>query len=437
MKILLFYENINREYEALVLLKHELKKRGHSVRISHFNFHNWGAHFLFSAPDIIATPWLRYDENIARWGLFLRRKKSTKLVNLQWEQVYSRKGLESGLADTHGEALKAYHLCWGERSVARLKNSGISEKNLYINGPLQFDMCRPEYRSYFKERKELAAEFTLPADKPWGLYISSFSFATLRPEQLAEIEKVSGNYRDFVDLSIRSRNKTLDWIENFMQQNPEKVFIYRPHPAEHSDQRISEMEKRYPNFHVISQYSVKQWILACEYIGVWISTSCSEVYALGKNCKIFRPEELSDYYDLEYMINAKTYKSEKEFSDYFAGKSCEYDFPVSEALLKEYYDFSPDSSSATRTAEIFEKIAASSEEQKFNLTSENAVAFKKTLPARIIISLLTSIYQFSFLPLGKILPLSFLKRCDAFFAREKRAISIEKNLMTYIKDKGL
>ena len=28
MKILLFYENINREYEALVLLKHELKKRG-------------------------------------------------------------------------------------------------------------------------------------------------------------------------------------------------------------------------------------------------------------------------------------------------------------------------------------------------------------------------------------------------------------------------
>ena len=115
MKILLFYENINREYEALVLLKHELQKRGHRVKISHFGFHDWGFHFLFSKPDIIVTPWLRNDENVARWAWFRRLKKSTKMVNLQWEQVYSRKGLESGLTKTHDQALNAIHSSYAEQ----------------------------------------------------------------------------------------------------------------------------------------------------------------------------------------------------------------------------------------------------------------------------------------------------------------------------------
>ena len=437
MKILLFYENINREYEALVLLKHELQKRGHKVMISHFTANDWGLHFLLSAPDIIATPWLRYDSNVVRWARFLRRKKNTKIVNLQWEQVYSRKGLESGLADTNGEALKAVHLCWGKHTVERLAAKGVEKRNLYINGPLQFDLCRPEYRAYFKSRTELAAEFGLPEDRPWGLYISSFSFATLRKEQLEQIQQAGGDYSDFVAISIRSRNKTLEWIGRFMEKHPEEVLIYRPHPAEHTDKRILSMAEKYANFHVISEYSVKQWILTSERIGVWISTSSSEIYALGKNCRIFRPEPLSDYYDLEYMIHAKTFNDEQAFSDYFSGQTDTDSFPVSEDLLKEYYDFSPERSSVKRTADIFEQIASSPDEQKFELDSPEAVAFRKQLPKLIAISLFTSLYKFSPFKFSKLFPFSGLKRCDAFFTREKQVRQIEKRLKNFLEKEHL
>lgn len=433
MKILLFYENINREYEVLVLLKCELEKRGHQVTISHFGFHDWGFHFLFSAPDIIATPWLRYDKNVARWALFHRWKKNTKIVNLQWEQVYSRKGIESGLTEIRGEALKGIHLCWGKRSFNRLEHQGLPKHNLYINGPMQFDLCRPEYHAYFKTRSELAKEFNLPIDKMWGLFISSFSFATLRQEQLEQIKQEGGDYSDFVEISICSRNKILAWIERFMNDNPERVFIYRPHPAEHTDNRILEMETRFPNFHVISKYSVKQWILASEHIGLWISTSYGEIRALGKNCRIFRPEPLSDYYDVEYMINAKTYDNEQDFSDFYVGKSHDDSFPISDNVLSEYYDFSPKESSVKRTADIFEQIADRPDEQIFSLTSLEAVEFKKDLPKMIALSLFTSIYKYFPLKFSRLFPFSGLKRCDAFFSREKQARIIKRNILLFLK----
>ena len=437
MKILLFYENLNREYEVLTLLKHELQKRGHKVRISHYNCHDWGFLFLFSAPDIIATPWMRYDSNVARWACFRRWKGNTKIVNLQWEQVYSRKGIESGLTSIRGEALNAIHLCWGKRLLNRLAERGVSKHRLYVNGPMQFDMCRPQYRAYFKNRSELAAEFSLPNDEPWGLYISSFALATFRPEQLEQMKKEGGDYSDFADISRRSCNITLDWIEKFLEKYPEKILIYRPHPAENTNERITAMAKKYANFRVISKYSVKQWILMADRIGLWISTSSGELHALGKKYRIFRPEPLSDYYDLEYMINAKTFTDEQDFLDFFSGKTSDDSFPISEELLKEYYDFSPEVTSVKRTADIFEQIAASPEEQKFDLTSPEAVAFKKKLPKLITISLFASLYRFSPFKFSKLLPWPQLKRLDAFFDRERQAGQIRRRLISFLEKENL
>ncbi len=437
MDFLFFYENVNREYESLSLLKCELERRGYSVAISHFNFTDWGWHALFSTPKVVCCPWLRYDSCVSRYYMF--RKVQPKLVNLQWEQVYSMKGIESGLTTINGEARKAFHLCWGEKSKKRLIKEGVPEENIFINGPLQFDFCRPEFQEYYFSKKELAAEFNLPENSPWNIYISSFSFATLSEERLADIEKqIGGDYHDFVKISRDSQKKTLDWIENFLQKNKDVIFIYRPHPAETTCERLVEMQKKYPNLKVITKYSVRQWGLVVDRIGVWVSTSCGEIYAMGKKCAIIRPLDFSAYYDLEYMLEADVIKQESDFDKFFAGELKQEKFPVSESLLKQYYNHLPEKFSYMRTADILEKILSQSgDKAEYSLNSEVACNFLKARRKNLLISLLTTFYDKLGLRLGKLLPFKIVKDCDRFLDRETLKYTYAENVKAFFHKKLL
>lgn len=50
-------------------------------------------HMTKEKAKVVVTPWLRYDINVCRYLSFA--KKPYKLVNLQWEQAYSERSLES------------------------------------------------------------------------------------------------------------------------------------------------------------------------------------------------------------------------------------------------------------------------------------------------------------------------------------------------------
>lgn len=295
---LICYEHVNREVENDTLIKYELERRGYTCEIIPFSGPGF-ARFCREKARVVVTPWLRYDENVFHY--LQMAGKPSKLVNLQWEQVYSDFDIRNGLVVTSGCSLSAKHLCWGEHARQRLLRDGAAPQNLYVTGAIQMDYGRPRFHAYYHSRRALAEEYGLAPERPWHLLISSFAYANYGEENIAALEaQFHCSMAELVQVHRDSQRLTLDWIEEFLKAHPDE-FIYRPHPLERDIPRLAEMEAAYPNFHVISKYSVKQWAIAADRNYLWISTSLAEIAAMGRACHILRPLPIPPDLEVENM----------------------------------------------------------------------------------------------------------------------------------------
>lgn len=352
----IFYEGFNREYQNIYLLKKELESRGFSVRLSHFAFKDCYKTVKKYSPTAVICPWLRYNENVFRFMLF---KKPVKiLANLQWEQVYNNLSVREGLTNSSGESLKYIHLCWSENSKNRLINDGVQAENLPIVGAVQLDFCRPEFMDDMLSRKKIFEEFNIDVDKKLILYISSFAFASYSKEEEDRFIEMFGEvFRERFSVERSNKKKTLEWLRAACLENPDKVFVYRPHPSEHITEELACLAAEIPNFRVISKYNIKQWVYISDVIDLWVSTSVAEIYFMGKKCNILRPEYLPDDLEVEILNGADFISSKEEFLR--RTKTCEpFPFPVSDERMNSFYSVEKEYA-FMRTADFLEKLIRS------------------------------------------------------------------------------
>lgn len=406
MDFIIFYEHISREAENILLVKEELNSRGYSVEISHFSFNGYGKNILFSKPKVVVTPWLRSDENLYRFTRF--RNRPSKIVNLQWEQIYNKQDLESGLVETLDQAKDVNHICWGKASKDRLTKIGVPENKLEITGAIHLDFSREEFNHYYKSREELADEYNIPNDKKWILYVSSFAYATYSEEDIRELENQwNMSYYDMVKVSRDSRKKTLEWIEELLNKDTEVIFIYRPHPSEKIDEELIRFKNQHDNFYVIKDYSVKQWIKVCNKINTWYSTSIAEIYYMGKECSIVRPYKLLDDIEVEIMNGAKFITTKDEFIQYnLLDKSGEKYFPISKETMDYFYDFEDSIPSYVRVANYLEKVYKSEEYNTvYSFSKDDKQKYKKLYKNSILISLISDFVAKTNIKLSRIIPI--------------------------------
>lgn len=334
----IYYEHIEREIYNAFLLKFELEKRGYNVSISRTTEPKLPS---FQAPKVILMPWLFGDHNVDDLKIAYV-KPFYKILNLQYEQVMSQMWLDVGYHISSGKATNANQLCWGEKRKQDLIDGGIPEENLVIIGDIRQDFSKPQFKDFFKTKKQLSEEFNIPYDHEWNLFISSFSFATPNEESKNYVDETIGkeNSEKWHLISVKSQEKILEWIERFVSENPNQEFIYRPHPSEVKEtdySRLNELDDKYSNFHFIFKYSVQDWILSCEYINSWISTSIVECYSLNKVCNILRPVKVDEYFDIPFYINADHIKDYETFSKRNLSRE-DSKFPINHEEIKSYYD---------------------------------------------------------------------------------------------------
>lgn len=341
---LIIFEVFQRELENILLIKLELEKRGYSVAIERRPFR---------AISILRKKYLNkvkcvlvptvYSEDVI-YSVYLIAGKVEKICNLQWEQVSSFAG-ESGRTGgrsiyPQGICKGAIQLCWGEKPVENLILSGMEKNRCTIVGPVQMDFLRPEFKQYYKNRSEICSEYSFDSNKQILTFISSFSL-TAAPSDLKKYlsDVVGKNYiEDFAEISICSQNKILDWFDRYLEEFPKTELIYRPHPTEFNSERLKEINEKHPNFHIISDYSVKQWILISDKILMWYSTSCAEAYFANKPFCILRPYTIPHDRELTIMEGAK-------FTTCYNDMVCELDqgnsilSPLNHALIDLYYNY--------------------------------------------------------------------------------------------------
>lgn len=368
MDFLICYEHVVREIENDTLLKHELEKRGYSCKIIRFNDIDYCLHTTKDKASVVVTPWLRYNSNVYHYMQYAKRPY--KLVNLQWEQVYSEFGLKSGLTQTDGQALKARHMCWGENSRNRLIKQGAAEENVVVLGAIQMDYGRPLFDEYYLSKEKLAKQYDLDGDKKWNLLISSFAYANYRSESIKSLEKTFGcSLAQLVDSHKESQRLTLDWVETLLQKS-DCEFIYRPHPSERLDLRLTALVKEYPHFHIISDYSVKQWAKVCDKVNLWISTSNAELLSMGVDYGIVRPVEVPYDYEVESMRGEVFITDCDGFIRYNTTYEEDSTAAIEDKLnrISHFYSYDPDYPAYKRVADYLEEVLKSQKGQTFQFS---------------------------------------------------------------------
>ena len=285
---LFIYEVKNRELENISLLAAELENRGYTTAF----LNSWRA---------LNHPYEKYDANTViisacyntdTYRFFTGFVNSfKKVVSLQWEQVLRNGYVEaSGKTswDFSGQALCTRHICWGENTKRRLMSRfNVPEEYLKVCGCISLDFYRPEFASFIIPRGQLFRQNGIDPDKKTALFISSFAIATMPKENMGEC---SGDFNEvFVRNTRYSQAQLMEWIKRACTLHPEMQFVYRAHPSEPENATLTELTEKYPNFYILSKEPIKHWIMACDKIYNWTSTSAAEVYASGKQAFLLLP----------------------------------------------------------------------------------------------------------------------------------------------------
>ena len=280
LDFLILYEHIVREYESITLLKAELERRGYTAEIRQLLAKKERRLYKEDKPKVVVASAM-YDNKTMNSFVYNNVGVCNKVVNLHWEQVLSEEQENSPFFNCGEAAAYTMHTCWGEKSRDRIVKYGVPIENTTITGAVTLDFLRPEFNGYYKEKEELCKEFGLDPNKRLALYVSSFSVAYMSDKEIAELNDLAGvSFDQFRITACKSMNRTLEWVDKFLstEEGQQTEFVYRRHPSEWNSPILSEMAAKHKNFHLITDYSVKQWIVAADTIFSWISTSIAEIY---------------------------------------------------------------------------------------------------------------------------------------------------------------
>lgn len=346
------YEYEVREGPSLHLIAAELQRRGYSVTKLRYPL-PWN--FRRRRAEVLVTPFLYGDGEV--YDLIYRPfRRVGAVVNLQWEQIRSvgEDARDNSTFTPSGSAVQAQHICWGEYSREKLLRGRVPAAHLHVTGAPQMDVFRPENAQMLISRQRLFSEFGLPVNAPTVLFISSFSYASLTPAELADIARRVGPEVDvdgFHDISVRSQAAVIEWLVRAARANPGTQFIYRPHPSERANPALLTGISGIDNLHALSEHPVQSWIASCDRIYTWLSTALGEAYYGKGQCAVLRPLPVPTGLELSYLAAAPKLESYEAFATDLAGTAS---FPLTRECMEHYYGVDPGRASHQRIADVLE-----------------------------------------------------------------------------------
>ena len=241
LDFLILYEHTVREYESDLLLKLELERRGYTVRIRQLLDAKDLRLFGKDKPEVLVASCM-YDNEAINSHVYNNIGKCNKIVNLHWEQMLSDTQEEGDWFNMNGNAKRCVQTCWGQRTAQRLQAHGMDAKNTPVTGAVMMDFLRPEFKGYFKDKETLCKEFGLDPAKQLHLYISSFGYASMTDQEVAELSKMAGtDFSGFARTNRVSMEKTLAWFDRYLGDHPEVELVYRRHPSEWKCKALDEL----------------------------------------------------------------------------------------------------------------------------------------------------------------------------------------------------
>ncbi len=356
MDVLIFYEHKAREYPVCCALKAELDKRGIRSVVCHNTGPGLWRYRLFTCPRVVICPSTLETEIGKNWSCLDNYTSflfgtARFLVNLQVEQLFPDENDEKyNIIQKSEWKERIIYICWGEKRKRQLLAKGVEEKQLVVAGAAHLDFLALPLRSCYKKRTEIAKIYEIDPFKRWNIFVSSYTYADIPEKELRWIIQTRGQIEEsaaadiytMAEVSQRSRTITLEWIERYLLECPEEIFIYRPHPGEHQNRKMREMVCKFPGrFFMIASEPLQQWLLVTDIIDLWLSTTIVDVWKVKKPCVLVQPMLPPDYFvpeTVDCTMAVRNYESFKKAHQSREGVAAKY-FPGKQEVMEDAYSF--------------------------------------------------------------------------------------------------
>jgi surface carbohydrate biosynthesis protein len=428
--VLFTYQHKIREIESLCLLKLELERRQITSDFC-CTFSLNRMNMFYHKPRVVIASAM-YDDATLSFFVYEIAGFNKKVINLQWEQVLSQfdEANPNCYHNPKGYARYVTHLCWGESSRKRIMAAGVPDTSAIVTGAIHLDFLRPEFRSYFLSKQDVSALYKLNAEKNWCVFISSFTMPNMTDEEFAyQVSSFGDEAIEMKKISALSKKEILKWYEEALASHSDIEFIYRPHPDETQDHDLYILSQRFANFHVIGDMSVKQWILICEKILTWFSTSAAEIEFADKSFRILRPVEIPIQYDVSFYRNSKMISDRNEFIKYLHEEN--YASPLSQEILHCYYSNEENTPTYIKIADIIEKTLRTDE---YDMPNHRPVMIVEV--RQFIITVKRVISNLIIIIFGKValkFPIIGYKIQNYYFEYERMNRDLPKNIASKIE----
>ncbi len=372
---LMIYEHKVRELENMCLLKYELERRGYTVVIKHIE----DEEALNAVKPIyharVAVTMQCYQNASLEWHTkdFV---SFDKVIDMQWENIVYPRDEGAGVFKNYtGIGREVVRVSWGAANKRRLLEAAhMDERNIKVVGHVGMDFLRPQLRGYYMSREELFPLYDLPLDKKTLLFASPFYADNLSEEYIAGMCRKHGEeWRDYYDFMMRSERTILEWLERLCREREDIVVVYRPHPG-HIGRHMSEVAERCANFRVISERSVKQWILTCDLVYTGNSSTIVEAFFADKMCYLLFPYEVTEGYELKLVSQGDKIRDYDAFRRSVMGEGGP--FPIAKEAINEIY-LVDDTPSYIKFADMAEEVLR---DPSYALTRKQLRSYKTKQP---------------------------------------------------------
>lgn len=407
---LLMYEHKVRELDNLCLLKYELDKRGYRTKILYVNDYELiKSHTVVYKTKVLVVGYCYTSSSIKDYASY--RIKFDKVINLQWEQVITNEQERdsSSFRNLSGLAKEVVHISWGKRNQKRLiEKAGVAPNHVKVTGNITMDLLRPEFKGFYLSREEICKHFGLPSGKKICLFIAGFKYVEASEEaRRATIARFGEGRRRYLEVAEKEQLTILEWFQRFLEEYEDCVIVYRPHPGDGSP-RAEKMAQNYENFRVISELSVKQWIVISDLVYAWNSTAILEAFFAGKNPMHLCPYPIPEDQCQPPLTQMRGITDYKTFSATVSGRLLEQG--LTREVVDPFYLVDDDKAAYIRVVDAFEEVY---QDASYSFTGKQRKAYKRLYSAkeRVIIcfmsmSCLYKIYEWTL----QNVPLRFLQK---------------------------
>lgn len=385
---LILYELKNRELENAALIATELRNRGYTVDICYINSKKY-----FTEYEVIITPNLANDQDVY-YVLKSAKKMANKLILMKQEQALSENGENSGWGIPVESAKKSHMIAWGDSMQDRLIEAGIEAERIHKIGSVALDFNHNSFDAYYHSRDFIMKQYRIEKNKHIHLFISSFSHCNLETYYIEQLRLIDNGTDRQIEIAEKSQKELLRWFEDLVSTREDILCIYRPHPAERIGDSLKTIAKKYDNFIINKDYSIRQWIRVVDSISLWYSTCIADIAYQHKNCLVLRPYEYPKDLDEVVLIDSIKITNRIDFInsiDDFNSKP----FPVDKNIIHYYFGNKFDGKSYKRMADVCEKVFSSRDEINYMKMAKVGYIYKLKVPIIKMIGKINEIIDLS------------------------------------------